>query len=301
MSAALSPRAALALFAVVIFAWGFNWVVAKLLLASVTPLWLVAIRSAIATVALFVLMLAIGGLRLPRRGDLPVVISITLLHMVAYAVFMAIGLQHVSAGRSIVLGFTTPLWVMPGALLFLGERVTARRAAGVALGMAGLAALFNPLAFDWSDRDALLGNGLLLLGAFCWAVSILHIRAHNWISTPFQLVFWEVLLATVLLVPLAAAVEGAPVVRWSTQSALLFLYAGVIGVALAYWAMAMVSRSLPAVTTSLGVLATPVVGILGGVLVLDEPLSLTLLASLALIAGGIALGTLGGARRAGAP
>jgi len=75
---------------------------------------------------------------------------------------------------------------------------------------------------------------------------------------------------------------------------LLFAYGGVFGVALAYWAMAMVNRSLPAVTTSLGVLATPVVGVLTAIVVLDEPLSLALLAAMALILGGIALGTLGG-------
>ena len=32
-------------------------------------------------------------------------------------------------------------------------------------GLAGIAIMFNPFAFDWSNRDALIGNGLLLLAA----------------------------------------------------------------------------------------------------------------------------------------
>jgi drug/metabolite transporter (DMT)-like permease len=63
-------------------------------------------------------------------------------------------------------------------------------------------------------------------------------------------------------------------------------------VALAYWAMAMVNRSLPAVTTSLGILATPVVGVLSALVTLHEPLSLPLVGAMLLIAGGIAMGTL---------
>ncbi len=294
MNAQLSNRAALALFAVVVLAWGFNWIVAKVLLQSAPPVWMIAIRSAIALVVLFALTLATGDLRMPQRGDVAVIVNIALLHMAAYAVLMAIGLQYVAAGRSIVLGFTTPLWVIPGAMLFLGERMTPARAFGVALGLGGLALMFNPAAFDWSDERGLLGNGLLLLAAFCWSASIVHIRRHRWISTPYQLVFWEALLATVLLVPLALFFEGVPHIEWNAKVALLFAYAGVVGVALAYWAMAMVNRSLPAVTVSLGVLATPVVGVLSSAVVLDEPLSLSLLVAMALIIGGIAVGTTAG-------
>jgi drug/metabolite transporter (DMT)-like permease len=59
--------------------------------------------------------------------------------------------------------------------------------------------------------------------------------------------------------------------------------------------MAMVNRSLPAVTTSLGILATPVVGTLGSALALGEPIGITLLVAMALILGGIAVGTTAGA------
>jgi drug/metabolite transporter (DMT)-like permease len=293
----LSRRAALALFALVILCWGFNWPVAKLLVQTVPPLWMAAIRSAIALVVLFVLALATRSLRVPRRGDLPVIFNIALLHMTAFAILMAIGLMHVPAGRSIVLGFTTPLWVIPGAILFLGERVTPGRAAGMALGLAGLMLLFNPFAFDWTDRGTLFGNGLLMLAALCWAISIVLLRAHKWVSTPYQLVFWEVLLATGLLVLLAAVFEGAPRFDWDARIALLFLFAGVFGVALAYWAMATVNRAVPAMTVSLGMLATPVVGMAAAILILDEPFSPGLAIALATIIAGIVLGTVGGRGR----
>lgn len=289
----LSTRAALALFAAVIFAWGFNWPVAKLTLAEgMSPLWMATIRSGIAVVVLLVLLLLSGNLRRPRAGDWPVVWGITLLHMVAYAALIATALQYLPAGRSVVLGYTHPLWVVPGALIFLGERLTPARAIGVLIGLAGIALLFNPAEVDWSNADVRRGNGMLMLASLCWAASILQIRAHKWVSTPFQLVFWEVLLATILLAVLALVLEGSPSVEWTPRLVLLFGYGGVFGVALAYWAMAMVNRSVPAVTTSLGILATPAVGIVTSMVVLDEPFNATLLVALVMIIGGIALGTL---------
>jgi drug/metabolite transporter (DMT)-like permease len=293
MEHVLSRRAALLLFAAVVVTWGSNWAVTKILVQSFSPLWTTAIRSAVATVVLLVLLLARGQLIVPRRGDVPVIVAVAVLHMAAFSALVAFGLQLVPVGRSIVLGYTTPLWVAPAAWLFLNEAVTRSRLAGIGLGLAGLAAMFNPLAFDWTDRNALIGNGLLLLAALCWATNILYVRAHNWISTPFQLVFWQALLATVILATLALSIDGAPPqANWSPELAGAFLYAGIFGTALAHWAMVMVNRSLPAVTTSLGLLATPVVGVATSAIWLGEPVGNSLIFAMAMILGGIAIGTI---------
>jgi drug/metabolite transporter (DMT)-like permease len=210
--------------------------------------------------------------------------------MVGFSALVAFGLQFVPVGRSVVLGYTTPLWVTPGAWLFLKEPLTRSRAVGVGLGLLGVIVMFNPFAFDWSNRDGLIGNGLILLAAFCWAANILYVRAHKWISTPFQLVFWQTLLATTILSVLALLFDGLPQIDWNPEIAAAFLYAGIFGTALAYWAMAMVNRSLPAVTTSLGILATPVIGVISSAIVFGEPISLSLLVAMALILTGIAVG-----------
>jgi drug/metabolite transporter (DMT)-like permease len=292
MNQILSRRAALLLFAVVVTMWGSNWAVTKTLVQSVAPLWATAIRSAIATVTVLVLLLARGQLILPRRGDVPVVLAVALLHMGAFSALVAFGLQFVPVGRSIVLGYTTPLWVAPAAWLYLGEPLTRSRLVGIGLGLVGLGLMFNPLAFDWGDRRGLIGNGLILLAAMCWAANILHVRAHKWISTPFQLVFWQALLATCVLSALAMWIDGVPQLIWSPALAGAFLYAGICGTALAHWAMVTVNRSLPAATTSLGLLATPVVGVAASAIWLGEAVGMSLIIAMAMIVGGIAIGTI---------
>jgi len=256
------------------------------------------VRSAIAAAALFAIAASQGRVARPDRKDLPVLFSIALLHMIGYAVLTSIGLLFVPVGRSIVLGYTMPLWITPGAALFLGERLTGQRAAGVVLGISGLAVLFNPLAFDWHNHSALIGNGALLLAALLWATSILHIRAHKWVAKPFDLIPWEMALATLVLGVLALLVDGWPAIEWPPSLVWLILYSALPGTALAFWASAVASQKLPAVTTSLGLLAAPVIGIIASAVTLGEAPTLSLVIAVALIIGGIALGTISAARSA---
>jgi drug/metabolite transporter (DMT)-like permease len=279
------------LLIVAIFGWGLTWPVNKVLLESLSPFWLAAIRSALSTLVLLAVAIPGGRLVLPPRSDLPVLLSITLLHMVGFSIFAAIGLKLVPVGRSVVLAYTTPLWVTPGAALFLGEQLSLRRAGGVALGLLGLVVLFNPLAFNWHDHDAVLGNMLLLLAALLWAGSILHIRGHRWRSTPFQLVPWEMLLATAILFVIALVSDAAPDIVWTAPLAGLLLLTSVLGSTITYWAIAMAGRRLSAVTISLGLLGAPVIGIVTATLALGEAPDLFVWLAIALIASGVALAT----------
>ena len=66
---------ALLLFAFVIVAWGLNWTVTKLIVTQVTPLWTTAIRTGIGALALLAMLAASKQFRIPKRGDVPVVLA----------------------------------------------------------------------------------------------------------------------------------------------------------------------------------------------------------------------------------
>ncbi|OCZ67153.1 transporter [Achromobacter xylosoxidans] len=293
MSTEILPRRqALSLLIVVVLAWGFTWIVSKLLLQYMTPLWAVAARSVVGAAALLALGVALRRVAWPVRDDIPVILSVGLLHMGAFAALVSLGLQYVPAGRSVVLAYTTPLWVIPAARVFLGEPIGRGRQLGLALGLLGLAVIFNPLAFDWGNREAVFGNGLVLLAALCWAANIVYVRAHRWVTPPFELAFWQALLASGVLAAVAWAAEGAPRVVWHADLAWLLGYGGVFGIAVAYWAAVNVNRSLPAGVTAIGLLGVPVVGLLCSAAMLHEPLTLPLSLGMAFIVGGIAAGVL---------
>jgi drug/metabolite transporter (DMT)-like permease len=285
------------LFLSVILAWGLNWVVMKVVVREVTPIWAVAFRTWIAAVVLIPTVALSRQLIVPHRSDLPIIGVISLVHMVAFAALMTAGLKFLPVGRAVVLGYTTPLWVAPAAWIFLKEATSPRQIAGIAIGLAGLLLLFDPRTFNWWDQNQVFGNGLILGAAVCWSISIVYTRAHRWVATPFQLVLWQALLAAIVLTVVAVMFEGMPNLSLSAAAVASLVYNGAIGTALGFWAMTVVNKELPAVVTSLGVLGTPVVGLGLSSIILDEGPDFRLFLSSALILFGITIGTISAGRR----
>jgi len=294
---ALSPTAARLLLVAVVLLWGSNWPVMKLGVAYMPPVWFGAARMVLGALSLFALLAVLGRLALPTRRDWPVVLTIGLLQMGAFLALVNIALQQVGAGRSAVLAYTTPLWVAPAAIALLGERVTRLKVLGLVLGLAGVAVLFNPLGLDWTNSGQLIGNGLLLVAALSWSVAILHVRAHTWGASPLQLAPWQMVVAVPPLVLVSWLTEDWSAIRWNGEVAWILAYNGPLATAFCFWAVVSVTRALPAITTSLSLLAVPVTGVAASALFLGEPLTPTLLVGLALILCGTGLVNLGDLRQ----
>ena len=283
---------AILLLALLVVIWGVNWIAAKKSLEFVSPVWVTALRLVPMCFIFFVVCLVTKKLRIPVRADLPVIFSIGWLHMVGFSVLVSVGLQYLPAGKSIVLAYTTPLWVLPAAWLFLNEPFTLRRILGLVIGMSGLILILQPSAMDWTDRNVLIGHGFVLLGALLWAISIVYGRAHKWVTPLFSLLPWQMLLGGLTQVILAFAIEGMPQIKWSLEMVLLVGFCGLFGNGVAYWLMNIVSRDLPAAAVSMGLLGVPLIGLLCASLFLGEVLGPELLIATVLIIAGIILGTL---------
>jgi drug/metabolite transporter (DMT)-like permease len=288
----MTKRNAVLLFAALIIVWGLNWSVVKLTVLDMPPIWAAALRCVIAAAALIAAQRATRRFIIPQRQDLSIVFIVGMFHIASTCIFMALGLRFVGAGRSVVLGYTTPLWVVPGAWLFLKESLPPLRLAGLLLGICGLLVLGSPASMDWHNGKVLAGHAFLLFSALCWAVTIISIRRHKWLATPFQLVFWQALLAAVSVTAAAFLIEGPPDFTLTRRAGLLLLYSGIPATAGAFWGMTVINRVLPATLVSLSLLATPVAGIVVSLLLLGEAVDLPLAIATVLILGGIALGTL---------
>jgi drug/metabolite transporter (DMT)-like permease len=280
---------AITLLVLVILLWGVNWPVMKEVVGHMPPISFVASRLLLGAVSLLIFTAALRQLRLPSKADLPVILSVGVLQMGLFMLLVTIAVQYVPAGRAGILAYTTPLWVVPLALIFLKERVGWAKAGGLLIGLAGVGVLFNPAAFDWTQRPVLLGNGLLMLAALIWACNIVHVRRHRWVGTPLQLAPWQMMLAALIATIAALLTEDQSHIDWSGQLVVLLIYNGPIATAFCFWAMVTVNRALPAITTSLSVLGVPVVGLLSSAIWLREPLTLTNLLGLGLIGGGLVL------------
>ncbi len=294
----LTPTAALTLLGLVIVLWGANWPVMKVGLEYISPLMFAATRMLLGCLCMVLVAGMAGQLRLPYRQEWTLVLGVGLLQMAAYLGLVTTALQFVPAGRSAILAYTTSLWVLPMAALALGEFMTRPRLIGFALGIAGVAVMFNPFGFDWGNPEVVIGNGLLLLAALCWALLIVYVRARRSQGPPLTLAPWQFGVAAVVLLPIALVAEEPAAIAWTDPVLLLILfYNGPLATAFPFWAIITVTRALPAVTTSIGSLGVPAFGLLASAVALGETLSLTNIVGLALIAAGVATVTLAEQRR----
>src|SRR5262249_57042595 len=126
-----------------------------------------------------------------------------------------------------------------------------------------------------------------MAAALSWSVSVLQIRGHRWHLSPLQVTPWQLLLAALVVTPLALLFEGDVKPRWSPTLLAVLAYNGPVATAFAFWAATSISRSLPAVTSSLSFLAVPAMGILVSAATLGEIPDATLLAGFALILAGV--------------
>jgi len=282
-----------------VIVWGSHWVVVKVGLETVPPFTYGVLRLLGGMAVLALLMGATGRLRRPPRGDWPIIVSYGLLAVGLGITMMNLALPYIPAGRSSILAYTIPLWVVP--VMFVAARVLPTRAevVGLVLGLIGLALLLNPAAIDWTTTGALLGSLLLVIGAFGGAVALVHVRRHPWKGTPFDTQIWQLLVALVpmLLLMLVLEREELGSIEWNLPTALAVLYSGPLATAFAFWASQMIVRALGPLTTGIGYLGAPLVGVIAGILVLGETLTLLDLAGVIVTGLGVVVVVLAGRAR----
>jgi len=290
------PRVLLLLL---ISSWAVSWPLVKVGVAAVPPIWYACFRYAIAASCLFALVAARHEAAPPPRADWPLVAVSGVLQMGSYSALTGVALTVLPPGRASVLAFSTPIWVVPLAAWWLRERVSRAALLGTGLGLLGVLSIASP-AFR-ADGGGQVGSYAMLLGAaFCWAISIVAVRAHRFTATPLALAPWQMLAAACLLLPVALAVEGAPR-PVGPRGAASLAFVGPVATAFAYWAVVDVGRHFRAAVLSMALLAAPALGILISALALDEKVGGSLVAGVMLIGAGNRLAARAGTRHAPAP
>jgi drug/metabolite transporter (DMT)-like permease len=155
-----------------------------------------------------------------QTGDLPGHLLRGLIHTIALTMWF-IALPTVSLADTTAIGFTTPIFLMLGAGLLLGETMMAARWIAAAIGFAGVLIVVGP-SLGGSSGGAML---LLLASAPMFAATMLMSKRLARRDGPSVLVLWQAASITLLSAPLAVY-QWQPV---TLSQALLILLAGVLG------------------------------------------------------------------------
>jgi drug/metabolite transporter (DMT)-like permease len=277
------------LFVFVVFSWGLAWPINKIGLQYMSPLWYTTVRLIVGTASMMIICLFLKKLSLPKREDWPLILTLGLLQIGAYVLLANVGLRYLPAGKSSLLAYTTPLWVMPIATLFFHEESGVLRWTGFSIAIVGLTLLIEPWKLNWSDYHIIIGSSALLLASFCWAISMFCVRHLRWTKSPLELISWQLLAGTLPVFAFAVIYEPVPSFTWNYTLLLSLFYTGVIVTGISYWLGVIINKELPTIIVSLGFLSVPVLSFIVSAIFMGEVINLYVITAAGLILAGLGL------------
>ncbi len=281
--------------------WGTTWAAIAIGLEGIPPFTGVAARFAIA----FLFLLALIRQQRVPLGRQPYEIRLWFLNgLLAFcltygAVYWAE--QHIPSGLTAVLFATFPLFVAILAHYMLpGEPLSFWKLTGTVLGFAGVVVIFSEdLTLVGTDK-AYLAAGVALLAPPACAITSVAIKRWGKAIHPLSISGIPMGITAGIMGAVALTFESDRSVELNAVSVGALLYLAVLGTALTFSLYYWLLRQVSATGLSLIAYLTPVVAVLVGTQVMDEPMTARTWAGSGLVVAGVVLASLA-ARRSGFP
>lgn len=281
------PAAAWGLMALLALMWGASFLTTRAALGEVGVLTTVAFRVTGGAVALWLVILLRG---LPVRGGWRLALifaGMGFLNNILPWCLIVWGQSHIASGLAAILNASTAIFtVLLASVFFVDERLTTRKAAGVFLGLAGVATVMGLTALAAFDLTSLAQLAILAASV---SYGFAGIIARRYLSgQPPEVAAAGMLTASSLvMIPVAVTLEGAPTFSYLPQTWVALLYLGLIGSALAFLCYYRALRLAGAGNVSLVTLMIAPVSVVLGALIFDESLTLSDYAGFLLLALGL--------------
>ena len=239
--------------------WSYNWVVMKQVLEHAGPLGFLAWRAGLATLVLFVVLVARRESLRPPPWRPTALIGV--LQIALFGLLIQWALVDGGAGRTALLTYTMPFWLLVLARFSLGERMSRAQWAWIGLAALGLVLVIEP----WHGLGGVASTAMALGAGICWALAVVvskRLFAHAGPGvTPLSLTAWQMLYGAIVLIVVAAIVPERSI-DWSPAFVGALAYNALLASSLAWLLWTYVVQRLPAGVAGLTSLAIPVCGVL---------------------------------------
>ena len=266
----VSPKV-LALLGALTLTWGTNWPLFRIALEELPVFTFRTLVLSSAVIMLTTILLIRRESFAVPKGKWPALILASAMNIGIWNIATSLAVLYIPSGHASVLAYTMPLWVAVLGFVVFGQKLTGRLLAAIAIGAGAVAALMIPNFQSYATAPAGLFWGLL--AGFCWAIGTFVVKRTNWSGMGLSLTFWQVLITLPPIALGALVFDGLPTHWPSTKALAATIYTGAIPMALGTATWFMLVKLLPAQVAALSSIAIPIVAIVSGILLLNEPLS----------------------------
>jgi len=258
-------KAFIALFLLTLI-WGYNWVVMKLAVQYASPFQFAALRTFLGAMMIFLFMLM--AKKPLELKEFPTMLLLGLLQTCGFTGLLIWALVEGGAGKTAVLAYTMPFWVMLFAWPWLGEKVQGWQWLAVVFALFGIVLIFDPLHIK-SDVFSMF---LAVCSGISWAISAIVSKKLHQRAPALDLLnttAWQTLLGCIPIIVLALYLP-APPIRWTQTFTLTLIYSMFLSGSLAWVSWAYALQRLPAGSASMATMLAPIIGVISAWLQLGE-------------------------------
>lgn len=270
--------------------WAGAFIAGKLSAPYIPAFTLTFLRFSVATIILYFVLRYKGENEYKlKKEDIPVFLFTGLVGMFGYHVFFFTALKYTTAITSSIIGATNPIITTILSILFLKDRITSKRALGIALSFIGVfltitnanLTMVKTLSFNKGDL-------FMLIAVLMWAAYGVFSKKVMPRYSPMILTYYSFLFCTIILVPFVIYEKpwtfAANVPYYSYIASLyMSIFASVIG----YLVQQMSIKQIGPSKTSIFINLVPIFSIILSVLILGENISPIKLLTALLIIGGV--------------
>ena len=291
----LKPRASLAGLAAVFFAvtmWGMVPVVTRYLVLNVPPETVMVLRVFPAGIVGLLLAIYLGVKPMPWSAWSRIVVA-ALVGNVGYQVLAVFGAQYIPASWMGMLFGLEPVFIALFAVILAGDRITTWLIGGMALALLGTATLMLGNVLAPKQDVGLLGIVLVTFSTMGWGIYTVVVRPVSMKYGSIQIACLTLGISSFPMLlfvspDLPQALTQITPFQWLTVAYLVIVCTFFCTLAWNY-ALGHMSSSL----AGMFLYVQPLVAAVGGILLLDEKLSLTLVSGGMLIIAGVTLAQFG--------
>ena len=246
--------------------WGYNWVVMKYALLDAGPFQFGALRTFLGALCLMGVLIAQKKPLRPK--EVPTLILLGILQTCGFTGLIIWALVNGCAGKTAVLTYTMPFWVMVLAWPLLGEKMRGMQWLAVLFSLLGLVLIFDPLHLG-SD---VFSMALAVMAGVFWALAvILAKKLHHRVPDLdlISLTAWQMFFGSLPLVVVAFIVD-APPIDWSPRLFAAIGFNAILCNALAWLLWLYALQRLAAGVASMTSMLAPLIGVLAAWVQLGE-------------------------------
>lgn len=254
------------------FFWGTTWLASKEGVKHMPALQLAGIRQFIAG-SLYLTFFLIKKTPWPKGKQWKSIIILSLLNFVFSNGLSTWGVKYITSGLGAIIGAMVPLWIV-FISIFKGKRVTRLAVFGILVCFAGVCVIFYEHLLDFLKPDFQFGIILSIAATITWAFGTLYTKKKAASFNPYFSLGLQMFISSIFLFSFVGATGvSIPLSEIPANSWWSIAYLVIFGSILTFIAFIYALQKLPTELSSVYAYVNPIVAVILGAFIFDEPLT----------------------------